>query len=69
MSQVLYSAAFLCGAGKGVVLCFLKSCDKKSFHISLEHFQNCLTMNNLRKVTPSMRVIFALLSLVLIQYT
>lgn len=49
-------------------MCFLKCCDKKSFHISLEHFQNRLTINNLRKVTPSLKAIFALLSMVLIQY-
>lgn len=74
MSSILqnFSSFILCSISvwgqEGVVLYFLKCCDKKSFHISLEHFQNYLTINNLRKVTPSLRAIFALLSLVLIQY-
>lgn len=61
MSQVLYSAAFLCRGRRGGLFCFLKCCNKPSFHISLEHFWNCITINNLRSVTPSLETIFALL--------
>lgn len=43
VSSFIYSAAFLCGGGRGC-LYFLKCCDKRSFHISLEHFWNCLTI-------------------------
>lgn len=49
------------------VPCLRKCCDGKSFHISLQHFRNCLTINNLGKGTWSWTAVSALLALVGIQ--